>query len=189
MSVERSFESWEVMQRHGQDWVGKLAEGFTGLIQSRITQSPFLWPATAKLFDVEFEFPSHNFLAREFGVDIDNHGINGVGAILDMGGKIGQAGADLGACLNGLVQQFFRSIPIPFMQGENDKGLAKVHHTEIGGQGRQRIVVAGKELDSLAEQLGNLRFCEDDDAIDGVAEDELSGFNLKIAGLFGRSRV
>lgn len=188
MSVERSFEAWEEVQRHGQDLADKLAQGFTGLIQSHITQPPFPWPAKTKLFDVEFEFPSHNFLPRDFGLEIDNPGINGVGAILDIGSKIGQAGADFGACFNGLVQQFFRSIPIPFMHGESDKVVVKLHHAENGGQRNHRSVVVGEELGSLAEQLGDLRFSENDAAVSRMAEEELSGFNLKIAGLFGRSR-
>ena len=47
----------------------------------------------------------------------------------------------------------------------------------------------GEELGSFAEQLGDLRFSENDVAVNGMAEEDLSGFNLKIAGLFGRSRV
>lgn len=191
MSVERSFEAWEEVQRQGQDLADKLAQGFTGLIQSHITPPPFPWPLnppTTKLFDVEFEFPSHSFLPRDFGLEMDSSGINGVAAIFDIGSKIGQAGADFGACLNGFVQQFFRSIPIPFMHSEIDKGVVKFQNGENGGQKNHMRVIVGEEFGSLAEQLGDLRLAENEGAVDGVSEDELSGFNLKIAGLFGRSR-
>ncbi|KMT13258.1 hypothetical protein BVRB_4g085200 [Beta vulgaris subsp. vulgaris] len=186
MSVERSFEAWEEVQRHGQDLADKLAQGFTGLIQSHIAPPSFAWPNPPKtnLFDVDFEFPTQNFVPRDFGLGIDNSGINGV---LDIGNRIGQAGAEFGASLNGLVQQFFRSFPVPFMHNDNDK--VKLHHAENGGKRSDVSLLVREELGSLAEQWKDLRFSEDSDAgFDGVVEDELSGFNLKIAGLFGKSQ-
>ncbi|KAM1291753.1 hypothetical protein ACFX13_019143 [Malus domestica] len=44
MSVERSFEVWEEVQRHGQDLADRLTQGFTGLIQSHITPPPIRSP-------------------------------------------------------------------------------------------------------------------------------------------------
>ncbi|KAM2118706.1 hypothetical protein TB2_015739 [Malus domestica] len=44
MSVERSFEAWEEVQRHGQDLADRLTQGFTGLIQSHITPPPICSP-------------------------------------------------------------------------------------------------------------------------------------------------
>ena len=78
--MERSFEAWEEVQRHGQDLADKLAQGFTGLIQSHIAPPSFAWPnpPSTKLFDVEFEFPTQNFVPRDFGLAIDNSGITGI---------------------------------------------------------------------------------------------------------------
>ncbi|KNA24884.1 hypothetical protein SOVF_011560 [Spinacia oleracea] len=188
MSVERSFEAWEEVQRHGQDLADKLAQGFTGLIQSHIAPPSFAWPnpPSTKIFDVGFDFPTQNFMPRDFGLAIDNSGING---IFDIGNRIGQAGADFGACVNGLVQQFFRVIPIPFMHYDSDKGTVKLHHGENGGERSDMSIMARGELGSLAEQWEDLTFFENSEAgVDGVADEELSGFNLKIAGLFGKSQ-
>lgn len=118
MSVERSFEAWEEVQRHGQDLADKLAQGFTGLIQSHITAPQFPWPnaQTPKLF--ELEFPAQGFVTSDFGLAVDSSAINGVSAIFDIGNRIGQAGVDFGACINGMVQQFFRRLPVPFRHDE-----------------------------------------------------------------------
>lgn len=191
MSVERSLEAWEEVQRHGQDLADKLAQGFTGLIQSHITPPAIPWPnpPTTKIFDVEFEFPTQNFMPRDFSLAIDSSGINGVSAIFDIGNKIGQAGAEFGACLNGLVQQFFQFVPVPFMQSENDKSMVKLHHVENGGGERNDMsVLVRGELGALAEQLGDLRFSENEAGVDENGDEGLSGFNLKLAGLFGRSQ-
>ncbi|VVB00335.1 unnamed protein product [Arabis nemorensis] len=99
MSVERSMEAWEEVQRHGQDLADRLAQGFTGLIQ--INPPSFPWPNHQKS------------KLRDSRLSIDQP-IDGVSAILDIGNKIGQAGVDFGAGLNVMVQQFFRRLPIPF---------------------------------------------------------------------------
>ncbi|KAI3517476.1 hypothetical protein L1887_16691 [Cichorium endivia] len=110
MSVERSFEAWEEVQRHKLDLANRLSQGFTGLIQSHITPPSFTWPNPhpPKLFDVEF--PTQNFVTRDLGLVIEKtgYGINGVCVIFDIENKLGQAGVDFGANLNGVVQQFFR---------------------------------------------------------------------------------
>lgn len=111
MSVERSFEAWEEVQRHGQDLADRLAQGFTGLIQ--INPPSFPWPShqKLKLFD-HLEFSAHQFSNQQ--------PINGgVEAILGIGSKIGQAGVDFGSGLNVLVHQFFRRLPIPFRHDES----------------------------------------------------------------------
>ncbi|KAK4342133.1 hypothetical protein RND71_037949 [Anisodus tanguticus] len=92
MSVERSFEAWEEVQRHGQDLADKLAQGVTGLIQStHISPPSFSWPypQNSKIFDVEL--PSQYFIPRDFGMAVDKSAIAGVSAIFDMGNRIGQA--------------------------------------------------------------------------------------------------
>ncbi|KAD6794446.1 hypothetical protein E3N88_05342 [Mikania micrantha] len=108
MSVERSFEAWEEVQRHGLDLADRLTHGFTDLIHSHITPPSFNWPNPhpPKFFDVEFH--TQSFAERDFRLLVDHtsHGINGVSAIFDIGNKLGQVGADFGASLNGVVQQF-----------------------------------------------------------------------------------
>ncbi|XP_051134970.1 uncharacterized protein LOC127254112 [Andrographis paniculata] len=170
MSVERSFEAWEEVQRHGLDLADKLAQGFTGLIQSHITPPSFPWPSppTPKLFEVEF--PAQNFIKSDFVLSVDHSAINGVTAILDIGNRIGQAGADFGACLNGMVQQFFRRLPGPFRHDEN------VGTTQgVVGQGSipSLGVVLQEDLGSLAEQFKDYGFSKSSTLVgENLTEDE-----------------
>ncbi|KAK7257142.1 hypothetical protein RIF29_30900 [Crotalaria pallida] len=181
MSVERSFEAWEEVQRHGQDLADRLAQGFNGLIQS-----PFSWPnsSKSKLFD------SHSFGTRDFGLVTEDYTINGVSAIFDIGSRIGQAGADFGASLNGLVQQFYRSLPMPFKH-EEDAAMGSV--SMEGDMNRERSGVVGiamrEDLGSLSERLKNHGFAENDigaAAATGTVDEEAGGFNLGSIGLLGR---
>ncbi|KAL9403754.1 hypothetical protein Peur_000726 [Populus x canadensis] len=185
MSVERSFEAWEEVQRHGQDFADRLAQGFTGLIQSHITYPPaFSWPnpPKSKLFDVEF--PGHGFSKGDFGVLTDNSGINGFSAILDVGNRIGQAGADFGAALNGMVHQFFRRLPVPFKQDETG-GVG------VRMDGKRSEVGLGLEgeLGLVSERLRDFGFVEDNGGgggVDGLLEEEIGGLNLKGVGYPGK---
>ncbi|KAI5593226.1 hypothetical protein POPTR_003G026500v4 [Populus trichocarpa] len=185
MSVERSFEAWEEVQRHGQDFADRLAQGFTGLIQSHITYPPaFSWPnpPKSKLFDVEF--PGHGFSKGDFGVLTDNSGINGFSAILDVGNRIGQAGADFGAALNGMVHQFFRRLPVPFKQDETG-GVG------VRMDGKRSEVGLGLEgeLGLVSERLRDFGFVEDNGGgggVDGLLEEEIGGLNLKGVGYLGK---
>lgn len=134
MSIERTFEPWEEMQRHGQDLADRLAQGFNGLIQSHISAPPFPWPpgSTKTPFDADFN------------------------PILDIGSRIGQAGADFGSCLHGLVHQFFRRFPAPFRQEEGD---ATVVRADLEGRKRDGAVEmrgsgAGEVVGLAAEQVG-----------------------------------
>ncbi|XAR68186.1 hypothetical protein NMG60_11003227 [Bertholletia excelsa] len=185
MSVERSFEAWEEVQRHGQDLADRLAHGFTELIQSHITPPAFPWPNTqkSKLFDVEF--PTHSFAARDFGLATDNSAINGVAAIFDIGNRLGQAGADFGACLNGMVQQFFRKLPVPFWQEEN---VAETLRMEMNHQRTDGGLNVQENLGSLVECYRDLGIIENETVNDKSADEEMSSFNLKLAGLFGKSQ-
>ncbi|KAB2616042.1 hypothetical protein D8674_022630 [Pyrus ussuriensis x Pyrus communis] len=187
MSVERSFEAWEEVQRHGQDLADRLTQGFTGLIQSHITPPSFHWPSpnTSKLFDLEF--PNHSFGKRDFvGLVAENPGINGVSAILDIGNRIGQAGADFGACLNGMVHQFFRTLPVPFRHDENvDLAVIRMDSDKV--KQRTDMILSGKEdLGPLKERLKDFRAVESDGGSDGVVDEELGGLNLRSAGVLGR---
>lgn len=191
MSVERSFEAWEEVQRHGQDLADRLAQGFNGLVQSHMTNPPaFSWPnpQKAKLFDLEF--PGHGFSKGDFGVLNDSSGINGVSAILDIGNRIGQAGAEFGACLNGLVNQFFRRLPVPFKQEESGGVGMKM-------DGKRIEIGVGMEgdLGLVNERLRDFGFVEDNgggsgsDGLDGLVDEEIGGFNLKGIGYLGKPQV
>ncbi|KAG2677656.1 hypothetical protein I3760_12G108000 [Carya illinoinensis] len=186
MSVERSFEAWEEVQRHGQDFADRLAQGFTGLIQSHISPPSFPWPNPQKSMLFDLEFPSQqNFGRGDFGLATDSSGINGVLAIFDIGNRIGQAGADFGANLNGLVQQFFRRLPAPFRQEENAKAPVMV---DVGGS-RLRSdggVTTQGDLGLLTKRLRDFGFAENDSGADELVDDEVAGFNLRSAGLLGR---
>ncbi|CAI9784292.1 unnamed protein product [Fraxinus pennsylvanica] len=186
MSVERPFEAWEEVQRHGQDLADRLAQGFTGLIQSHISPPAFQWPnpPTPNLFEVEFA--AQNFMKNDFGLLVDNSGINGVSAIFDIGNRIGQAGADFGACLNGVVQQFFRRLPVPFWHDENT-GLSL--QTESNNQ-RVDLTInhLQEDLGSLAKGFRDYGFTENDKVPEGVTEEENFGVNLKALKKFGRSQ-
>ncbi|XP_061351354.1 uncharacterized protein LOC133296399 [Gastrolobium bilobum] len=188
MSVERSLEAWEEVQRHGQDLADRLAQGFTGLIQTHMSPPQFAWPnpQNSKLFDLEF--PSQSFGKRDFGLATEDYGINGVSAIFDIGNRIGQAGADFGASLNGLVQQFFRSLPVsvPFKLEEETLRM------EGGDKGRKRsgigvVVQEDLGLGSLSERLKNRGFAESNSVSGGgTVDEEVGGFNLVSAGHLGR---
>ncbi|KAL8226104.1 hypothetical protein R6Q57_018661 [Mikania cordata] len=124
MSVERSFEAWEDVLRHRLDLADRLIQGFTGLIQSRITPPSFTWPNThtPMLFDVDFT--AQTFVTRDLGLKIEKN-THGFSAIFDIGSRLGQAGLDFGENLNGIVQQFFRRLPVPFRH-EEDTVVLKV---------------------------------------------------------------
>ncbi|XP_050371092.1 uncharacterized protein LOC126789075 [Argentina anserina] len=182
MSVERSFEAWEEVQRHGQDLADRLAQGFTGLIQTRINTPSFPWPGpqNSKLFDLEF--PTHDFVGkREFvGLVAGSPGMNGVSAIMDIGNRIGQAGAEFGACLDGMVQQFFRSLPVPFRAEESGGGGVAVRVEKE----MVRAVKSGKE--EVGPVVRDGRGVESECGSDGLVDEELAGLNLRSAGLLGR---
>uniref|UniRef100_A0A2P2LHN2 Uncharacterized protein n=1 Tax=Rhizophora mucronata TaxID=61149 RepID=A0A2P2LHN2_RHIMU len=188
MSVERSFEAWEEVQRHGQDLADRLAQGFSGLIQSHMTNPPaFPWPNHPKSIHFDLEFPGHSFGKRDFGGLTDNAGVNGVSAIFDIGNRIGQAGADFGACLNGLVQQFFRSLPVPFKPEESAEVRLRMDPK------RSDVAVrADGELDLVSERLRDSVFVENDGARggccghEGSVDEEICGFNLKSAGFLAK---
>lgn len=192
MSVERSFEAWEEVQRHGQDLADRLAQGFNELIHTHMSPPQFAWPnpSKSKLFDLEFPPSSQSLHKRDFGLPpVDDYGVS---AILDIGSRIGQAGADFGASLNGMVQQFFRSLPVPFKQEEDSLRM-------MGGggdKGRQRGGVVGVVLQedlglgSLTERLKNHGFSESVSGGGGTVDEEVGGgFNLGSIGHLGRRQV
>ncbi|KAK9153112.1 hypothetical protein Sjap_000592 [Stephania japonica] len=180
MSAERSFDAWEEVQRHGHDLADRLAQGFNGLLHTHVNPPSFSWPnpQTPKLFDVEF--PSQ----RDFVLATDS-GINGVSAIFDFGNRLGQAGAEFGAAFNGVVQQFFRRLPVPFRHEESE-----VASLRADLDGRKRVPVLDRQMDDfgvLAEKLRSYGFSDDTSS---AASEEVNkgGFGLdsKSSRQFGR---
>ncbi|KAL5736608.1 hypothetical protein ACOSQ2_031396 [Xanthoceras sorbifolium] len=189
MSVERSFEAWEEVQRHGQDLADRLAQGFSGLIQSHMTNPPsFPWPnpSKSKLFDLEF--PISTSTRRDFPISISNPDINGVSAIFDIGNWIGQAGADFGAGLNGLVQQFFRQLPLPF---KHEESVVRVELNGSGNTTRSSDVCVSVEEGFGVRERERLRGLEvlvsdSNNGLEGSGEEEIGGFDLRSATHLGR---
>ncbi|KAE9585124.1 hypothetical protein Lalb_Chr25g0285681 [Lupinus albus] len=180
MERSLSFNAWEEVQRHGQDLADRFAQGFTGLIQTHITPPQFMWPNPSKSKLFYLEFPSQDFRTMDFGLGSIDYGANGVSALFDIGNRIGQAGADFGASLNGLVQQFFRWLPVPvesFMPEDVLMGSLRVERDK--GRQRNGVGVVVKEnlgLGSLSEKLKNHGFAEISSG--GIVDEEVGGFNL-----------
>ncbi|KAF7145902.1 hypothetical protein RHSIM_Rhsim04G0036400 [Rhododendron simsii] len=192
MMAERSFEAWEEVQRHlahGQDLADRLAQGFTGLIQSthQITPPSFQWPNNppqTKLFEV-VEFPTRSFGKKDFGIATDNHGINGVSAIFDIGNRLGQVGAEFGAGVNGVVQQVFGRLPIVFQQDEN--AVVAVRR-ELNSQQSDGATGIQKDLRTSAEWSRDSGFVENDKVPDRSMDEETGGSNSKTSELLDRSQ-
>ncbi|KAG8491574.1 hypothetical protein CXB51_014849 [Gossypium anomalum] len=172
MSVERSFEAWEEVQRYGQDLADRLAQGFTSLIQSHMIPPSFPWPnpPKSKLFDLEF--PSQSFGNKDFGLLIDNSAIFDIG---DIGNWIGQFGADFGAGLNGL--------PVPFRTEESAVVSVRGDMSVKG----QKAEVGVNDMDGLVgfSDSKDFGFVGDESHSEG---EEIPGFNLNSAGLLGRQQ-
>ncbi|CAN0891255.1 hypothetical protein LINGRAHAP2_LOCUS16891 [Linum grandiflorum] len=190
MSVERSFEAWEEVQRHGQDLADRLAQGFSGLIQTHIPNPPAIpwsYDTKSKIFDLDF--PRHSFKAMDFSVLADNSaGKAGISAVLGIGNKIGEAGAEFGASLNGLVEQFYRKLPVQFKYDQS---------VELGVRIESRrsdvnLSVEG-QLGLVNTKLKEFGFVENEEGFissaDGAAADgELGTFDLKSIGLMGKTQ-
>lgn len=185
MSAERSFEAWEEMQRHGQDFADRLAQGFTGLLSSHMNPSSFSWPNHQKLFESDLS----SYMSGKnptFGLPIDNSGINGVSAIFDIGNRLGQASAEFGACLNGVVQQFFRRLPSPFWQYESEVMSLRVG---LDGGNRDDVVDRRKEEFGLVgRKMRDCGYVESKSDSDDLLEEGGFGLNLKSSGYFGSSQ-
>ncbi|MQM07062.1 hypothetical protein Taro_039895, partial [Colocasia esculenta] len=189
ISVERPLEAWEEMQRHGHDFADRLAQGFTGLLQTHITPPPFSWPAQQKLKN-----PSEHELqvaaSRDFAAPavVGHSGVgDGVSAIFDIGNRLGQAGAEFGACLNGVVQQFFRRLPVPFRQDEGGMAVASIRTDVENWRGRTEAVERrGEELELAEDQFRNRGSLESVVGLDEFGEEDGFGFDLKSSPRFAR---
>ncbi|XP_020572603.1 uncharacterized protein LOC110019322 [Phalaenopsis equestris] len=165
MSMERTFEPWEEMQRHGQDLADRLAQGFSGLIQSPMSHASFTWPSP----------PSKN--ANPFDAE----------AILDIGIRLSRVGAELGAGLNGVMHQFFRWLPVPFRP--DDGGSAG---NDLASSSMKEAVLVrrgdGEGIALVAEQLGDCRLPDTLPAGGLQLWPDEEGFDLRSSGHFGRSQ-
>ena len=101
-SMEISFEAWEGVQRRGQDLADRLAQGFTGLLQA---PPQFPWPpAPHKRMPFDIDLPVVPFGARRGAPGKDfPFPAAAVYSVLDIGGRLGQAGTELGASVGGAV--------------------------------------------------------------------------------------
>jgi len=114
--MEISFEAWEGVQRHGQDLADRLAQGFTGLLQA---PPQFPWPPAAsphKRMPFDIDLPVVPFGAAR-GKDFPFPAA-AVSSVIDIGGRLGQAGAELGASVGGAVQHAVKHLPVPFRNGQ-----------------------------------------------------------------------
>ncbi|OIW20277.1 hypothetical protein TanjilG_08237 [Lupinus angustifolius] len=100
-------------------------------------------------------------------------------------------GADFGACLNGMVQQFYRLLHVSYKHEEDDV-MGSVF---IGGDmGRERIgigiVAMRDDLRSFSARLKNHGFSEDDNVVVvGTVDEEDEGFNFSSNGIVGTRQV
>ncbi|KAF3782646.1 hypothetical protein EJ110_NYTH32610 [Nymphaea thermarum] len=102
VSMERSLEAWEEVQRQGQDIADRfnsMAQGFTCLLNSHIKPTAFPWP------------PMPQTEAPNLGFPKGYSGGDGVSAIFDIGNRLGRAGAEFGAYVGGMVEHFFHQLP------------------------------------------------------------------------------
>ncbi|KAE8776696.1 hypothetical protein D1007_50680 [Hordeum vulgare] len=110
--MEISMDALLGVQRHGQDLAYRLAQGVSGLLLH--VQPPQLpWPAPPlplKLIPFDIELPAVPFVGGG-GVDLP---AVAVASFVEIGGRLGQAGSDLGASVDCAVQQLSRQIPVLF---------------------------------------------------------------------------
>ncbi|KAH0468098.1 hypothetical protein IEQ34_003131 [Dendrobium chrysotoxum] len=160
MSNERTFGPWEEMQRHGQDLACRLAHGFSGLLHCPIIPPSFTWPL------------SHPKTTNPFDTD----------AILDIGNSLSRAGVDFVACLNGVVQQFFRRLPMPFRLEDGRDGADKQMNEAVlvrrGGEGSKIV----------AEEIGEWRLLQKSEVNGGMQRFDDEGTDLIVPRQFGRSQ-
>ncbi|KAF8715719.1 hypothetical protein HU200_026663 [Digitaria exilis] len=119
--MEISLEaSWVGVQRHGQDLAYRLAQGFSGLLlhaqppQLPPWSPPQLLPPKISI-PFEIDLPVVPFVGgvhRGGGGAIDLPAV-AVSSLVEIGGRLGQAGYELGYELGAAVQEFARQVPVP----------------------------------------------------------------------------
>lgn len=121
--MEISLEaSWVGVQRHGQDLADRLAQGFSGLLLH--AQPPQLppWSPAALLppklvIPFDLDLPVVPFVAgmRRGAGTVDLPAV-AVSSLVEIGGRLGQAGSELGAAVQHLARQV--PVPVPFRKWE-----------------------------------------------------------------------
>ncbi|AQK87706.1 uncharacterized protein LOC100276949 [Zea mays] len=121
--MEISLEaSWVGVQRHGQDLADRLAQGFSGLLLH--AQPPQLppWSPAALLppklvIPFDLDLPVVPFVAgMRRGVGTVDLPAVAVSSLVEIGGRLGQAGSELGAAVQHLARQV--PVPVPFRKWE-----------------------------------------------------------------------
>ncbi|KAF3610685.1 hypothetical protein DY000_02045900 [Brassica cretica] len=98
-----------------------------------------------------------------------------------IGNKIGQAGVDFGSGLNVMVQQFFRRLPIPFLN-DDSKLIGKSLRSH------RAYVDTKDDLGLAAERLIDSDFSKTDDSVT-LSEEEVADSYLRTGGFLGRSKI
>ncbi|KAI4320698.1 hypothetical protein MLD38_034151 [Melastoma candidum] len=198
MAAERSFEAWEEVQRHGQDLADRLAQGFTGLIQSHIPPPPFPWPPTPptpKLFDLDL-LPPSTFVKPDFKLYPDTFN----SSLLDIGTRIGRASTDLGTSLDGFLHQFLRGLPLSVPGFKLEEGLphdeASFLVKDLRNDSGVGLSLAGRdEAGCLDDKLRGFAFVNGGDDVessrrvggnDEVEGDDAVGFSVRGLGHIGK---
>ncbi|KAL6618889.1 hypothetical protein ACP70R_034028 [Stipagrostis hirtigluma subsp. patula] len=117
--MEISLEaSWVGVQRHGQDLADRLAQGFSGLLHAQPPQllpwspPPLLPPKLVIPFDIDLPVvPFVGGGGGGGGVDLPAVAVS---SLVEIGGRLGQAGSEIGSSVGGAVQQLVQKVPVPF---------------------------------------------------------------------------
>lgn len=178
MSVERSFEAWEEVQRHSHDLADRFAQGFTGLINQdrftkgfnglippHITPPSFSWPNPVELS--KYNFVKDFKLSNNYASAIDG-----------VGNKLGKAGNDFGASISGVVEKFVRVLPLPFKK--KDSNVVNSLRSDVN---TTNVDKGGEDIGSLAKRFRDFGFVETGGrSLDNSVEGQVSGFNLDDSG-------
>ncbi|CAN6483926.1 unnamed protein product [Victoria cruziana] len=190
-SMERSLDAWEEVQRQGQDIADRfnsMAQGFTCLLNSRIKPSAFPWP------------PMPQTEAPNLGFPKPYSGGDGVSAILDIGNRLGRVGAEFGAYVGGMVENFFHQLPQ--LRAEEKEEILGMGGETAGGSPFSGFLEFEREEEEKDQrgwrgfgqsgtsfsgpEMGNLSIPEAEESV----EEELFGLDVRSTstGRFARSQ-
>ncbi|XP_031495193.1 uncharacterized protein LOC116260822 [Nymphaea colorata] len=194
VSMERSLEAWEEVQRQGQDIADRfnsMAQGFTCLLNSHIKPTAFPWP------------PMPQTEAPNLGFPKGYSGGDGVSAIFDIGNRLGRAGAEFGAYVGGMVEHFFHQLPpLPQLRPEEKVEILGMRPEQGGGSPISGLLEfereeEGKDHGGWREfgrsdssfsgmEMGNLSIPEAEESV----EEEVFGLSVRSSstGRFARSQ-
>jgi hypothetical protein len=184
--MEMSFDAWEGVQRHGQDLADRLAQGFTGLLHA---PPQFPWPpAVHKRMPFEIDLPVVPFgAARGVGKEFPFPAA-AVSSVIDIGGRLGQAGVEIGASVGGAVQHVVRQLPLPVPFREGPPPAASVGDGAVG-LSVERAAVDRRPLEAAAAAAAAATGSAAASSVSGVAggddlDEDDEGFGCEI-GTFG----